>query len=134
MKHEEIIKLNIKNNLIKLRKQYDLKEKDVANALNMKDASTYRSWENGRSSPKSAMLKRIADMYNCSVDFLLAEHEDIEFLTVSSENTYNDKIYGDKYINELSTNERVLIMQIRQLTTSDKNKIVEMIDNMLPNK
>ena len=35
---------------------------------------------------------------------------------------------------ELAANERVLIMQIRQLTTSDKNKIVEMIDNMLPNK
>ena len=68
MTFEEQIKLNIKNNIIALRKKCGLTQQEVAEALTVKDASTYRSWETGRSSPKPAMLLKIAQVYGVSIE------------------------------------------------------------------
>lgn len=56
--------------LSKLRKERGLRQKDVAEALRI-DRTTYVKYENGKSHPDHEMLKRIADFYGVSIDYLL---------------------------------------------------------------
>lgn len=131
---ENEIKMNIKENLIRLRKANGLTQCEAAQALNMKDASTYRSWEIGRSSPKNSMLVRIARMYNITVDKLLTNRENDKIISkhkVSSSIEYEDNVYGDEYLSELENSEKLFIMKFRQLNAKDKKKVAEFLDEIL---
>ena len=49
-----------------------LTQEAVAEYLEMGDKSTISKWENGVSSPRTDILPKIATLYNCTVDELLA--------------------------------------------------------------
>jgi hypothetical protein len=53
-------------------------------------------------------------------------------LRVEADIKYDHEIYGDKYLSELEGSEKLFIMRFRQLTKSDKMKVAEFIDNLLP--
>lgn len=132
---ENEIKNNIKENLINFRKANGLTQYETATALKMKDASTYRSWETGRSSPKNSMLVRIARMYNTSVDKILTNRDDYKSSKqhkVSSHIDFDSEIYGDEYLSELERSEKLFIMKFRQLNAKDKQKVAEFLDEVLP--
>lgn len=135
MTYEEQIKLNIKNNIIALRKKCGLTQQETAEALTIKDASTYRSWETGRSSPKPAMLLKIAQIYGISVEDLMGVEAPTPVpnrLKVASPSTYNENIYGDRYMGELQNDEKLFVMKLRQLNLQDKAKVAEFLENILP--
>lgn len=56
--------------LKKLREDADMLSKDLASEINV-EPSTITNWEKGNRSPKEDMLVRIADYFDCSVDYLL---------------------------------------------------------------
>ena len=43
---------------------------DVAKSLSISDVAVYM-WENGQTTPKVANLKKLANLYGCSVDELI---------------------------------------------------------------
>ncbi|MBR5134129.1 MAG: helix-turn-helix transcriptional regulator [Clostridia bacterium] len=57
--------------LIALRKARNMTQEDVAKALGL-NRSTYTCYEIGTSSPSIATLRALAEMYDVSVDYLLA--------------------------------------------------------------
>lgn len=57
-------------NLIKLRKEKNLRQKDVADFLNI-GISTYSNWENGINEPDYDSLYRLSEFFNAPVDFIL---------------------------------------------------------------
>ncbi len=59
--------------LIELRKKMHLKQYEVATKLNI-TATTLYKYEQGISEPNIAILKRIADFFNTSVDYII-EHD-----------------------------------------------------------
>ena len=59
--------------LKELRKQKEKTQEDIAKILNVA-VSTYRGYENKTSEPTIDTLKKIADFYNVSLDYL-CEHE-----------------------------------------------------------
>lgn len=135
MTFEEQIKLNIKNNIIALRKKCGLTQQEVAEALTVKDASTYRSWETGRSSPKPAMLLKIAQVYGVSIEGLMGTESPaptVSKLKVASPSTYNEHIYGDNYLGELQNDEKLFVMKLRQLNMQDKARVGEFLESILP--
>lgn len=135
MKFEDEIKKNIKENLIYFRKANGLTQEETANALNIKDSSTYRSWETGRSAPKNSMLVRIARMYNVSTDRILTNTDDYKNIRqhkVSAPVEYDDSVYGDEYLSELENSEKLFIMKFRQLNAKDKQKVAKYLDEILP--
>lgn len=135
MTFEEQIKLNIKNNIIALRKKCGLTQQEVAEALTVKDASTYRSWETGRSSPKPAMLLKIAQVYGVSIEGLMGTESPaptVSKLKVASPCTYNEHIYGDNYLGELQNDEKLFVMKLRQLNMQDKARVGEFLESILP--
>lgn len=134
MDYEASVKQTLKDNLIAYRKANNLRQEDVATALGLNDSSTYRSWETGRSSPRPAMLIKIAQMYNISLDTLLGNTARVgdRSFSVSSKSKYNDDVYGDRYLSELQNNEKLFIMKYRQLNSEDKEKVGKFLEDILP--
>ena len=62
----------IANNMAELRKAFPLTQAELAEKLNYSDKAVSK-WERGESAPDVITLKRIADLFGVSVDYLLAE-------------------------------------------------------------
>lgn len=60
--------------LEELRKKMKMTKKEVAGLLNI-DQSTYGKYELGKREPDSEMLKKLADIFNTSVDYILGRTE-----------------------------------------------------------
>jgi repressor LexA len=58
--------------LKELRKQYHLKQNDLAQKLGISQG-TLSCWENGRYEPDTESLQKIAKIFNVSIDFLLGQ-------------------------------------------------------------
>ena len=58
-----------------LRDSRNLKDSDVARATNI-TKSTFSDWKSGRSNPKNDKLKRIADYFEVSVEYLMNGNSD----------------------------------------------------------
>ncbi|MBR6392746.1 MAG: helix-turn-helix transcriptional regulator [Eubacterium sp.] len=129
------VRLNIKKNLKRLREANGLKMRDLAIVLGIKE-NTYRVWEDRSKEtvPKADGLVEIAKIFNVSLDFLVNNVEDNirkEGLLLSSGS--NDSFYGDKYLNELSAEEKRSIMKMRRMVNSDRQRVMELIDEILDN-
>lgn len=62
------------NRIKEFRQQAGLKQKDLADMLSVKQG-TVSGWEVGRREPDFDSLKRMADIFNCSIDELLGQKE-----------------------------------------------------------
>lgn len=73
--------------LKKLREEKNILSKDLASIINV-EPSTITNWEKGNRSPKEDMLIRIADYFDCSIDYLLGRTDNKSPLVYST--TIND--------------------------------------------
>lgn len=62
------------NRIKEFRQQAGLKQRDLADMLSVKQG-TVSGWEVGRREPDFDSLKRMADIFNCSIDELLGQKE-----------------------------------------------------------
>lgn len=67
----------LSDKLKKLRENMGLDQKDVAEKLNIQQGS-YSNYERGKRTPDIETLKKIADFYNVSADFLLGKSNENE--------------------------------------------------------
>lgn len=58
-----------------LREDHDLKQKDVAKELGMSQTG-YSKYETGENDIPTAVLIRLADFYNTSIDYLLGRTDE----------------------------------------------------------
>lgn len=75
--------------LKELRKAKGLLGKDLAELINVEPA-TISNWEKGKRFPKESMLIKIADFFNCSLDYLLGRTDN-----------KSSRIYVSEFNNEL---------------------------------
>ena len=54
------------------REKAGMTQKEVAEKVGV-DQSSVSLWENGKNFPRAAVLKKLADLYHCTVDDLLKE-------------------------------------------------------------
>lgn len=97
-----------------LREDQDLKNKDFARAMNVEPA-TVSNWENGNRFPKDDLLIKIADYFNCSVDYLLGRTDNREFHPINTliKDTVVEIKIGNDYSERLTSSEiRNLIIQL----------------------
>lgn len=57
-------------NLVSLRKESNMSQLDLANLLGVSQ-QTVSKYENGIREPDNATLKKLAEIFNCSADYLL---------------------------------------------------------------
>ncbi len=58
------------------RKKRGLSQAEVAVELGVSDASV-SMWETGKTMPRASLLVKLANLYNCSVDDLLKQDEQV---------------------------------------------------------
>ena len=66
------------------RKAKELTQKAIAIMLGVPDP-TYSGWEQGRTEPSAEMLIKLADIFECSVDYLLGRASDTGLVSVSND-------------------------------------------------
>lgn len=81
----EDLKINFSKNLIKLRKSINYTQADLALKLNYSDKAISK-WERAESMPDIYMIKKMADFFGVSIDYLLQEHKDNELIQPSLNN------------------------------------------------
>ncbi|MGI5824737.1 MAG: helix-turn-helix domain-containing protein [Bacillota bacterium] len=71
------LKLIVASNLIKLRTDAGFTQADLGEKINYSD-KTVSKWERAESLPDAAVLKRLAEIFGVSVDYLLCSHDQWE--------------------------------------------------------
>lgn len=89
-----------KDNLRQRRRAANMSQKDLGDKLNVVQA-TIASWERGRNEPSIAMLIKLADIFDCTLDELVGHTELSHNLEESSTLLYE--------LRQLSDEERRLI-------------------------
>lgn len=113
--------------LKELRKSRKLLQKDLARYLQIAE-STYSYWEQGKFEPDTETLKKLADYFDVSVDYLLGRAENKE--TATTENLFKIK----KAPESLSEDEQELLKQYKGLDSHSKAALLELAKNLNINK
>lgn len=66
--------MELGNNLRKIRKEYNLKQEQIAKELNLAK-NTYNQYENNKRTPTIETLWKIADLYKTSIDYLVGRYK-----------------------------------------------------------
>ena len=71
----EELTVTFASNLVRLRQHAGMKQSDLAAKLNYSDKSISK-WERAEALPDVIVIKKIADIFSVSVDFLLTSHDE----------------------------------------------------------
>lgn len=109
----------LSNRLLELRGKVGLSQKELSDRLKMA-RTTYSGYENGSREPDHETLKRIADFYEVTTDYLLGREDIMEYKSKENTNENIIKEIVNKYNIDLSTpGTREKIEQIIQLVLGD---------------
>lgn len=90
--------------LVELRKEKGLTQQEVANAINIVRA-TYAQYEIGRREPDFETLKKIAQLFDCTTDYLLGRtsmrkpyeyQQDLEIILKENNLQYDGTVLTDE--------------------------------------
>lgn len=62
---------NIKDRIKELRKKYNYTQETLANALGLNAKSSIANYESGANSPSDDIKKKMCELFNCSMDYLM---------------------------------------------------------------
>ena len=114
------------NKLKELRKNRDILQKDLAKLLNV-SVSTVSMWEVGTNQPSADDIKKIANLFNVSTDYLL-DNEDSKTVIKNDEVL---KDVADKVNDPLN---RALYKKVGELRTDeDKKRVYNIINTFINN-
>lgn len=108
--------MSLADNIKKLREDKELRQKEVANALNI-GYSNYNKIENGNREISVKELQRLAEFYNIMVDQVI---------------NLNDGLPKEVVIEDKQAQEQLRL--ISELDIDDRTIIFKMIDKMLTSK
>ena len=91
-----------------LREQKGYTQQELAEMLSRKKASIC-DWEKGRCEPSIFDLIKLADIYNCSIDYLLGREDEFGIIQAK---------------NELTQAESQLLTLFKTLNERDQNKVL----------
>lgn len=69
--------VNFKQRLNELIKEKDANVEDLKKFLNLKSASLIYFWLNGTYTPKLNYLNKLANFFECSIDYLLGQNDNL---------------------------------------------------------
>lgn len=111
--------------LLNLRKEYKMTQDDVAKILGMSRTS-FSKYENGIANPPLQVLRKIADIYNVGLEYLIFDEKMRIRVNDSADEGENEDVPFSR-ITELKPVEKELICKFRTLPDEEKEKIIESI-------
>lgn len=119
---DKVVKECIKQNIKKFRVTNELKQSQVCEILGI-GRTTYTKWESGDSMPNTVQLAKLGMIYGVKPDSF---YEGMDQFSVAY--GFNE-LYGEKYLSDLSDDERTIIMKYRLLNKGDKEKLKDYLNN-----
>lgn len=110
------------NRLVALVKERKISQSALARALNVHRQQVY-DWSSGKSKPTHEALKKLAQYFGVTVDYLLSETEDDEMVIINTGTlaAHNSKISVGE---TLSQQEHELIRLFRSLPVKDQVQLL----------
>ena len=139
--NDEVYRTNVGKKIVELRLKRGIRSsKLVADELGFKD-SIYRKYETD-TIPPAPKLAKIADFFGVSVDYLMSEDEDNDYVPVDSGSAngslplsnYDGYQTLEEEIGNLTEQEALLISILRSADEEDKKKIVKYIKKIRDKK
>lgn len=109
------------------RKEAHLTQQQVADAVGIK-RSAYAYYEIGKSSPKLPVLRRIADLYNVSLDDLIYDHVELKADDMKYDFVEDGGI--DESFNKLSELEQNILLKIRLMNSAKRQELIDFINTL----
>ncbi len=113
-----------------IRKQYKMTQEDVAKFLGI-SRSGYTYYETGKTVPSIEMLKKLAVIYNTTIDSIVGIPD--KKMKTTTESALVGETYKDPLM-YMKKEEQTLIMAFRLLSEEDKKEITEKALLKLDNK
>ncbi len=109
--------MSLAKTLAKLRKEANLTQSELGEKLSI-TAQAISKWENGTSEPDIATLKKLADIYDVSISYIIdpenANKSEDEVLRLQdempSQNSLLDSLF-DAYLTEISPDKKIITIQ-----------------------
>lgn len=79
-----------KDNLRELRKENGLTQRELGEKANLSE-TTYQAYELGRTEPSLETLTKLADVLECSVDYLLGRANALDVVSIQTDLTEQQK-------------------------------------------
>lgn len=123
--NDKFVKECIKQNIKKYRVTNELTQAQICEVLGT-SRTTYTKWESGDSMPNTVQLAKLSMIYGVKPDTF---YDGLDQLSVSY--GFNE-LYGEKYLSDLSDDERTIIMKYRLLNKQDKQKLNDFLTQAKP--
>lgn len=117
---ESIIKLAVMKNIKDFRTENKISQQQIADLFGI-DRSTYSSWETGRSMPNISQLVTLARIYNTTIEKLINDNS--RFVVACGKGGFSGT-----YLNELTEEERNLVLKYRALDCEKKEELIGLIE------
>lgn len=115
---------NLGYNLVSYRKRALLTQDEVAAAVGVK-RSTYAYYESD-TNPPLPILRRLAALYKISMEELVGEEAGEVLPTAATSGNYSG-IFTTRF-NELSDEEKALILRFRSMDEEERNQLKEVLE------
>ncbi|MBR3150306.1 MAG: helix-turn-helix transcriptional regulator [Eubacterium sp.] len=125
-KCESELKKVLQHNIAEIRYNRKVTQHTISKALGI-SRETYSNYEN-RTIPPQYLIYQLAKVYNVSPSVFYDENLDVEKLFVENDNS---EIYGENSFIDLSDDEKLFVMKIRQLNKKDREKLLKEINSIL---
>jgi transcriptional regulator with XRE-family HTH domain len=117
------------DNLRALRTANGLSQKIVADKID-KERSAYAYYELGKSEPSIETLKKLAKLFNVSVDFIVGMDE-VPSKVAQKDSGYSKLAVDPAVVSDLEKDEKDLIASYRLLSDADKKAILDSANSLL---
>jgi transcriptional regulator with XRE-family HTH domain len=124
--------MTLTESLKKIRKQYKMTQEDVAQFLGI-SRSGYTYYETGKTAPSIETLKRLAAMYDTTIDNVVGvpQKKAVSNKGVSEESIIRE---GKDPLMYMKKQEKTLIMAFRLLSDEEKEKFTDELMALLSEK
>lgn len=112
--------------LLSLRKEFKMTQDDVANILGMSRTS-FSKYENGNTNPPLPVLRKLADIYNVGLEYLIFDENTTIRVNDSSEEDENSAEFAFSRITELRPIEKEIVGKFRTLSDEEKKVFIKML-------
>ena len=112
--------------LLSLRKEFKMTQDDVANILGMSRTS-FSKYENGNTNPPLPVLRKLADIYNVGLEYLIFDENTTIRVNDSSEEDENSAEFAFSRITELRPIEKEIVGKFRTLSDEEKKDFIKLL-------
>ncbi len=108
------------------RREHNYTQQDLAKLLGI-ERSTYAYYENGKTDPAIDIIKKLANIYNISIDEMLLCRKSRSEIVRDTKITLNRS--KSRNIEELTDMENEVLSYFRKLTESEKERVIRTIND-----